>query len=114
MKNLRSLFSEISPAIPHIYFSIILLLMTYSGSLYPLILMTPFILQIIYRNKLATGLLGSLMMLFSLWLCLALLSDIVKADEIRNYWFLIIGIPFVIFNIIMSGWLLKNSSITIQ
>lgn len=103
--------------IPHVYFIAIILYWCFSirnnelSSPNIILLLTiPFIWQLIKPLKLINIILGSLFICLSFYLILALLSDVVKIEEVseNTSTFLIIGSLFVLSNLLMSIWILIN------
>ena len=99
--------------IPYLYFiSIIIYWFTdinkHNGSTSYLILVFPFLWQIIKPNKSLNLTLGVVFICLSSYLILAFLSDIIRMSSL-NIKYLFYGSLFVIANFIMSIWILKIS-----
>lgn len=111
MKTIKKL----TKLIPHLYFIAIIVywfldIKNNKGASPYLILLliTPFIWQLIKPSRILNIILGSLFILLSSYLILAYLSDIVKITEVTTSTkqFVIVGGIFMFLNITMSFWLL--------
>ncbi|WP_034059920.1 hypothetical protein [Lacinutrix jangbogonensis] len=113
MKSIKHL----SKYVPHIYFTAIIVywfldIRNNEGASPYLILLlvTPFIWQLIKPNRVVNIILGSLFICLSFYLVLAYLSDVIKITEVsaNTSAFLIIGGLFVLSNLMMSIWMFIN------
>ena len=103
--------------IPHLYFISIIsywflsIVNNEGASPYLILLLVlPFIWQLIKPNNILNICLGSLFVCLSFYLVLAYLSDVVKITEVgsNTKTFVIVGALFVFSNLIMSVWMLIN------
>lgn len=104
-----------SYTIPLLYFTMLVLWMYFSGLFNaresePLVLLCsiPFLLQLWFRNRMFSVVLGMLMLLWSGWMLLAYASEyseIARASLFINPSFIVIGGGFVFLNFAMAIWL---------
>ncbi|MXV13675.1 hypothetical protein [Hufsiella ginkgonis] len=115
MNDWSTNWTKIKPAIPHLYFAIVALLLgIYNQSFFGLLFALPFLKQIVYPCKVAILFISVLAMICSFALLVA--AVFMMAYNLLDDEFFVVNIfatgAFLITNVLMSVWLFRDAKIS--